>query len=510
MDDFSRSIWNNIVCPETGASDQAGPVLGLDFGSSNSCVSIWRPDKNRVKVIRNTTGAKTTPSLLQFTTNFDDVRIGQECERDSSASSLGGLKQLIQLTPEKVKQLQLQRSATATVDERFRGRCVPSMETAAPPQVDIDTLSVDQGVVYIECEDDQKKKRKFTVRELAGILMHYLKRCSEQYLDRKPFKTCNVIDREVVAAELQPKKSPSSSEFSSPAEAGLTIASRTKSENMMTSLNRVVLGVPVNFSEHCKSQLRMAAEYAGFSEVHFFVESTAAATAYGLMVAGRKNVLVFDMGGGTTDITIMSVADGRFQVRGTTGHNTLGGVNIDQLLYKHVLNEYQRQRHRIPNSSNSSVVDSTSDSISNSGVTRARQELLHRCKLCKEELSDTQEATIVVPIAVMVKLFADAPAPGQTAHSPTAGAAAAAEEQMGEKKGETKEDSFSLTVTRSQFDDIVRPVTDLVEATVAHALQQSKLKTAPGTTTSAPVAEVVTAGVAAGRGEKEEEEEEAN
>lgn len=67
-------------------------------------------------------------------------------------------------------------------------------------------------------------------------------------------------------------------------------------------------------------------------QVHFLVESTAAATAYGLSVAGVKNVLIFDMGGGTTDLTIMHVNDGMLSVQCTGGNNSLGGNNIDACL----------------------------------------------------------------------------------------------------------------------------------------------------------------------------------
>jgi molecular chaperone HscA len=71
--------------------------------------------------------------------------------------------------------------------------------------------------------------------------------------------------------------------------------------------------------------------------VHFLVESTAAAAAYGLAVAGRKTVLVVDMGGGTTDLSVVRVEDGVFTVRATGGNNSLGGNNIDAALLELVL-----------------------------------------------------------------------------------------------------------------------------------------------------------------------------
>lgn len=67
-------------------------------------------------------------------------------------------------------------------------------------------------------------------------------------------------------------------------------------------------------------------------QVHFMIESTAAAMAYGLLVAGTKNVLVFDMGGGTLDITILHIDNGSYQVLFTGGHSQLGGQDLDQAL----------------------------------------------------------------------------------------------------------------------------------------------------------------------------------
>lgn len=72
-------------------------------------------------------------------------------------------------------------------------------------------------------------------------------------------------------------------------------------------------------------------------QVHFFVESTAAAAAYGLAVAGRKTVLVVDMGGGTTDLSLVHIDNGAFTVRATGGSNDLGGRNIDAALLELVL-----------------------------------------------------------------------------------------------------------------------------------------------------------------------------
>lgn len=114
------------------------------------------------------------------------------------------------------------------------------------------------------------------------------------------------------------------------------------------------------------------------------VESTAAAMAYGLLVAGKKTVLVFDMGGGTTDISIMTIDDGKYDVQYTAGQSRLGGQFLDELLLKWL-------KARLPTSISSSLTPQT------------EQLLLTQCKLCKEALTaedlytfDVQEKKIEV------------------------------------------------------------------------------------------------------------------
>eukprot|EP01036_Dinobryon_divergens_P036560 gene36560-47631_t len=102
-------------------------------------------------------------------------------------------------------------------------------------------------------------------------------------------------------------------------------------------ITRAVIGVPANFSEARKRVLRHAATLAGFDDVHLMVESTAAAMAYGLLVAGSKMILIFDMGGGTLDLSAMAVSDGCFEVLAMGGHGTCGGRAMDTLLMRHVV-----------------------------------------------------------------------------------------------------------------------------------------------------------------------------
>lgn len=115
------------------------------------------------------------------------------------------------------------------------------------------------------------------------------------------------------------------------------------------AITEAVLGVPVHFPEMSKNILREAADFAGFKHIHFLQESTAAALAFGLQVVCgtedfpshqfKKNVCVFDMGGGTTDLTIVSISNNGYctQVQHAVGHPHCGGQNMDALLLDHLL-----------------------------------------------------------------------------------------------------------------------------------------------------------------------------
>ena len=107
------------------------------------------------------------------------------------------------------------------------------------------------------------------------------------------------------------------------------------------SVTRCVIGVPVYFNEVQRAATREAATRAGFLDVSVMAESTAAAVAYGLFVAGTKTVLVFDAGGGTTDVTLLRVNEGTFEVLAAAGDNQLGGEDLDSAVALAVLAKHR-------------------------------------------------------------------------------------------------------------------------------------------------------------------------
>lgn len=138
---------------------------------------------------------------------------------------------------------------------------------------------------------------------------------------------------------------------------------------------RVVVGVPAHFTEPQRAATRQALLEAGFSSVSLMTESTAAAVAYGLFVAGHKLVLVFDAGGGTTDVTLMRITDGSFEALATAGDNALGGEDMDTALL-----ELVEQR--------------LGPAVVAAAGAGPRAALRRACARAKEELSSAAEATV--------------------------------------------------------------------------------------------------------------------
>eukprot|EP00598_Pedospumella_elongata_P008915 CAMPEP_0185013096 /NCGR_PEP_ID=MMETSP1098-20130426/98635_1 /TAXON_ID=89044 /ORGANISM="Spumella elongata, Strain CCAP 955/1" /LENGTH=770 /DNA_ID=CAMNT_0027542161 /DNA_START=108 /DNA_END=2421 /DNA_ORIENTATION=+ len=276
---------------------------------------------------------------------------------------------------------------------------------------------------HAENQHNTRNSKTVPVEELVGFLLSYLKDCAEDYLTRRPMKEVNVID----GSQVETKTTITSTTAST-----IPLNSSGKEDEAIAGLRaevkRVVLGVPVNCTERSKRSLKNAAELAGFTEVHFLAESTAAATAYGLTVSGTKQVLIFDMGGGTTDLSIMHIQNGTLSVQSTGGNNELGGKNIDAALLELV--------ERKAKSLDDQQIE-TFQQIS-------RAHLLQLCRQCKEELSALESSSITIPYH---------PAGPNTSNA-----------------------DMTIEITREEFQLAAKPITDLVEATVYHMVQNWQLQ----------------------------------
>eukprot|EP00597_Dinobryon_sp_UTEXLB2267_P000252 CAMPEP_0170069434 /NCGR_PEP_ID=MMETSP0019_2-20121128/8113_1 /TAXON_ID=98059 /ORGANISM="Dinobryon sp., Strain UTEXLB2267" /LENGTH=524 /DNA_ID=CAMNT_0010277483 /DNA_START=112 /DNA_END=1683 /DNA_ORIENTATION=- len=249
-------------------------------------------------------------------------------------------------------------------------------------------LCGEKCVDEISCTNTNGDTRKISLDVLISKILKYLKECAEDYVK-------NTFRKSKKASKVE--------------------------------LYEVVLGIPATFSDAAKTILRSAAHLAGFVEVHLMVESTAAAMAYGLLVAGQKSILVFDMGGGTTDLTVARIREGCYEIDLTCGHTELGGERMDRLLLDLLL---QRLQARDPELVQQTCVDTH------------RRSLLSLCRKCKEALSRSPLYELDIPRHLLTS--SSSPGPG----------------------------SVSLEVHRADLEQAIRPVTDLVQAVTHDCLLQ--------------------------------------
>ena len=192
------------------------------------------------------------------------------------------------------------------------------------------------------------------------------------------------------------------------------------------SLEKVVVTVPAYFNDNQRQATKDAGTIAGLDVVRIINEPTAAALAYGLDKSGDQKLMVFDLGGGTLDVTIMEIGEGVFEVRSTSGDTQLGGRDMDERLMEYVLESFKRD----------SGLDLRNDSM-------AMQRIREAVEMAKIELSSVLQTTINLPY-----ITADATGPKH----------------------------LSMTVTRAKLEELIRDVVERCRGPMIQALKDSKLE----------------------------------
>ncbi len=200
---------------------------------------------------------------------------------------------------------------------------------------------------------------------------------------------------------------------------------KTAEEYLGQSVDRAVITVPAYFNDSQRQATRDAGVIAGLKVERIINEPTAAALAYGLEKNKSERIAVFDLGGGTFDISILDIGDGVFEVLATSGDGHLGGDDYDEALIDHVAEEFRKQEG----------IDIRKDAM-------ALQRLKEGCEKAKCELSTMQETTINLPF-----ITAD---------------------QSGPKH-------LQLTLTRSRFEQLSESLTERCRGPVMKALEDAKL-----------------------------------
>ena len=279
-------------------------VIGIDLGTTNSCVALM--DGKDPKVIENSEGARTTPSVVGFT---DDERLaGQAAKRQAVTN------------PEN----------TLFAVKRLIGRRIDD------PMVEKDKDMVPYSIVDEGNGDAwlEVNKQKYSPSQISAFILQKMKETAEDYIG--------------------------------------------------DPVTQAVITVPAYFNDAQRQATKDAGKIAGLEVLRIINEPTAAALAYGLDKEGGKTIAVFDLGGGTFDISILEIDDGLFEVKSTNGDTFLGGEDFDMRVVDYLASEFKKE----------SGIDLKSDKI-------ALQRLKEAAEKAKIELSSQSQTEINQPFISM-------------------------------------------------------------------------------------------------------------
>ncbi|MBM2321654.1 MULTISPECIES: molecular chaperone DnaK [Marivita] len=279
-------------------------VIGIDLGTTNSCVAIM--DGSQPRVIENSEGARTTPSIVAFT---DDERlVGQPAKRQAVTNpenTVFGVKRLI-------------------------GRRNDDADLAKDRKnMPFEVIDGGNGDAWVRAKGD-----KYSPSQISAFILQKMKETAESYLGEE--------------------------------------------------VTQAVITVPAYFNDAQRQATKDAGKIAGLEVLRIINEPTAAALAYGLDKKESRTIAVYDLGGGTFDVTILEIDDGLFEVKSTNGDTFLGGEDFDMRIVNYLADEFKK----------ANGVDLTKDKM-------ALQRLKEAAEKAKIELSSSSQTEINQPFISM-------------------------------------------------------------------------------------------------------------
>ena len=278
-------------------------VIGIDLGTSNSCVAVV--EAGEPKVITNSEGARTTPSIVGFAKDGQRL-VGQAAKRQAITN------------PEN----------TIFSAKRLIGRKYKEIKKEVK-NLPYSVVSGKNGDAYIKCKDGDEEK-EYAPEFIASIVLGKLKADAEAYLGEE--------------------------------------------------VTQAVITVPAYFNDSQRQATKDAGEIAGLEVLRIVNEPTAASLAYGLEKKNEETIAVYDLGGGTYDVSILEIGDGVFEVKSTNGDTQLGGDNWDDTLIDYLVSEFKSE----------SGIDLQKDG-------QAMQRLKEEAEKAKVALSSSSSTTINLP-----------------------------------------------------------------------------------------------------------------
>jgi molecular chaperone DnaK len=278
-----------------------GKVIGIDLGTTNSCVAVM--DGATPKVIENAEGARTTPSMVGFTKDGERL-VGQPAKRQAVTNPEGTLFA--------VKRL---------IGRRYNDPMVEKDKGLVPFKI----VNGDNGDAWVGVND-----KKYSPSEVSAMILTKMKETAESYLGEP--------------------------------------------------VTQAVITVPAYFNDSQRQATKDAGKIAGLEVLRIINEPTAAALAYGLDKKNTGTIAVYDLGGGTFDISVLEIGDGVFEVKSTNGDTFLGGEDFDMRLVDYLADEFKKDQG----------IDLRNDKL-------ALQRLKEAAEKAKIELSSATQTEINLP-----------------------------------------------------------------------------------------------------------------
>ena len=276
-------------------------VIGIDLGTTNSCVAIM--DGSQPKVLENVEGTRTTPSVVAFGEN-DERLVGQSAKRQAVTNpenTLFAVKRLI--------------------GRNFEDKSVKKDISKVPFKI----IKADNNDAWLEA-----RGKKYSPSQISAFILQKMKETAEKYLGQ--------------------------------------------------AVTKAVITVPAYFNDSQRQATKDAGKIAGLEVLRIINEPTAASLVYGLDKKGGKKIAVYDLGGGTFDISILEIGDGVFEVKSTNGDTFLGGEDFDYKIVKYLADEFKKDNG----------IDLRTDKL-------ALQRLKEAAEKAKIELSSTAQTEINLP-----------------------------------------------------------------------------------------------------------------
>ena len=276
-------------------------LIGIDLGTTNSCVAIM--DGSQPKVLENAEGTRTTPSVVAFGEN-DERLVGQSAKRQAVTNpenTLFAIKRLM--------------------GRSFDDKSVKKEVSRVPYKI----IKADNNDAWLE-----SRGKKYSPSQISAFILQKMKETAEKYLGQ--------------------------------------------------AVTKAVITVPAYFNDSQRQATKDAGKIAGLEVLRIINEPTAASLAYGLDKKVGKKIAVYDLGGGTFDISILEIGDGVFEVKSTNGDTFLGGEDFDEKIVNYLVNEFKKDNG----------IDLRADKL-------ALQRLKEAAEKAKIELSSTAQTEINLP-----------------------------------------------------------------------------------------------------------------